>query len=235
MDDIQRGIKIYGPPEPLLSGKMTASSQTQFINCDINKEQNSDIIEQNQEELNESIDIREDSIDQTMITDDDLDISLSNDQESSIEQNDDIISLSMIDEDNSSKHIDEDGDIDEDLSNNDETNNENEQLQYNMTYDLTEDLPLEHYEENDSDINENDEHSSTYQLLDKDRDQQDELLEKDKNEGAYRRSNLRPSRYNAGKGVEKLNMTFKGKHYPSVTKKQLIMLKKNNITEEKDS
>ena len=35
MDDIQRGIKIYGPPEPLLSGKMTASSQTQFINCQV--------------------------------------------------------------------------------------------------------------------------------------------------------------------------------------------------------
>ena len=31
MDDIQRGLKIYGPPEPLLSGKMTAPSQTQFI------------------------------------------------------------------------------------------------------------------------------------------------------------------------------------------------------------
>ena len=47
MVDIERGIKIYGPPEPLLSGKMTASSQTQFINCDIHIEDNSDIIEQN--------------------------------------------------------------------------------------------------------------------------------------------------------------------------------------------
>ena len=35
MDDIERGIKIYGPPEPLLSGKKTASSQTQFINCQV--------------------------------------------------------------------------------------------------------------------------------------------------------------------------------------------------------
>ena len=70
---------------------------------------------------------------------------------------------------------------------------------------------MEHYEENDSDINENNEH--------------DELLEKNKNEVAYRRSNLRSSRSNAGNGVEKWNMTFKGKHYPSVTKKQLLMLK----------
>ena len=61
------------------------------------------------------------------------------------------------------------------------------------------------------------------------------ILEKDKNEGAYRRSNLRPSRSNAGNGVEKVNMTFKGKYYPSVTKKQLLMLKKNNITEKNDS
>ena len=160
-----------------------------------------------------------------MITDDDLDISLSNDQESSIEQNDDIISLSMIDEDNSSKNIDEDDDIDEDLSNNNETNNE-EKLQYNKTYDLTEALPLEQYEENDSDINGNNEHSLTHQSLDEDLDRQDELLEKDKDEGAYRRSNLRPSRSNVGKGLEKLNMTYKGKHYSSVTKKQLLMLKK---------
>ena len=104
------------------------------------------------------------------------------------------------------------------MSNNNGTNNE-EKLQYNKTYDLTEALPLEHYEENDSDINENDKHSSTHQSVDEDRDLQDESLDKDKNEGAYRRSNLRPSRSNVGKGVEKLNMTFKGKHYPSVTKK----------------
>ena len=191
-------------------------------------EDTSNTIEQNQEELNESIDIREDSIDQTIITDDDLDILLSDDQQSSIEQNNDIISLSSIDEDNSSSYedIDEDDVIDGDISKNDETNNEDKKLQYDKMYDLTEALPLEHYEENNSEINENDEHSPTRQSLDDDRDQQDELLEKDKNEGAYRRSNLRPSRYNAGKGVEKLNMTFKGKHYPSVTKKQLLMLKK---------
>ena len=30
-------------------------------------------------------------------------------------------------------------------------------------------------------------------------------------------------------------MTFKGKYYPSITKKQSLMLKKNNITEKKDS
>ena len=35
MDDIQRGLKIYGPPEPLLSGKMTAPSQTQFIKSQV--------------------------------------------------------------------------------------------------------------------------------------------------------------------------------------------------------
>ena len=78
---------------------------------------------------------------------------------------------------------------------------------------------MEHYEENDYENNENDEHISIHQTLDEDSDQIDESLEKDKNEGAYHRSNLRPSRYNAGKGVEKLNMTFKGKHYPSITKK----------------
>ena len=35
MDDIERCIKIYGHPEPLLSGKKTTSSQTQFINCEV--------------------------------------------------------------------------------------------------------------------------------------------------------------------------------------------------------
>ena len=69
---------------------------------------------------------------------------------------------------------------------------------------------MEHYEEHDSDINENDEHSYTHQSLDENHDQQNESIGKDKNEGAYRRSNLRSSRYNAGKGVEKLKMTFKG-------------------------
>ena len=94
---------------------------------------------------------------------------------------------------------------------------------------------MEYYKENYSDINESNEHSSTHQLLDEGRDQQDEVLEKGKNEGAYRISNLRLSRANASNGVEKLNMTFKGKHYPSITKKQLLILKKNNITEKKDS
>ena len=61
------------------------------------------------------------------------------------------------------------------------TNNEEEEMQDNNTYDLTEALPLEHYEENNSEINENDEHSPTRQSLDDNRDQQDELLEKDKN------------------------------------------------------
>ena len=129
---------------------------------DINIEDNTDIIEQNQEELDESIDIREDLTDQAIITDDDLDISLSDDQESSVEQNNNIVSLSSIDEDNSSKNIDEDDDIDEDLSNNDEINNEDEKLQYNKTYDVTEALPLEHYEKNDFEINEKDEQSSTH-------------------------------------------------------------------------
>ena len=82
---------------------------------------------------------------------------------------------------------------------------------------------MEHYEENDSDIDENNEHSSTHQSLGEDRDQQEELLEKFENEGAHRRSNLRPSRSNAGNGIGK--MTFKGENYPSVTKKQLLMLK----------
>ena len=60
------------------------------------------------------------------------------------------------------------------MSNNDETNNE-EKLQYNKTYDLTEALPLEHYEEDDSDINGNNKHSSTHQSLDEDRDQQEKI------------------------------------------------------------
>ena len=149
---------------------------------------------------------------------------MSDDQESSIDQNKDNISLSSIDEDTSVIYED----IDEDIS-------KDEEIQDNKTYDLTEAIPLEHYEENDSDANENDEYSSIHQSLDEDRDQQDESIEKDENEGAYHRSNLRPSRSNAGKGVEKLNMIFKGKHYPSVTKKQLLMLKNNNITENKDS
>ena len=161
---------------------------------DINIEDNSDIVEQNQEELNESIDIRDYLINQAIVTDDDLDTSLSDDQESSVEQNNDIISLSSIDEDTSIIYED----IDEDISKDIEINNEDEEIQDNKTYDLTEALPLGYYEENDSDIDENYEHSSIHHSLDEDRDQQDESLEKDKNEGAYRRSNLRPSRSNAG-------------------------------------
>ena len=193
---------------------------------DINIENDSNGIKHNQEEHNRSINIRDDSINQAIVTDDDLDTSLSDGKESSIDQNNDIISLSSIDEDTLVIYED----IGEDISKDTEINNEDEEIQDNKTYDLTEALPLEHYEENDSGINENDEHSSIHQSLDEDRDQQDESLEKDKNEGAYRRSNLRPSRSNAGKGVEKLNMTFKGKHYPSITIKQSLMLKKNNIT-----
>ena len=73
---------------------------------------------------------------------------MSDDQESSIDQNNDNISLSSIDEDNSV--IYEDIDV----------------------Y-FSKDVPLEHYEENDYDVNENDEHSSTHQSLDEDYDQQD--------------------------------------------------------------
>ena len=75
-------------------------------------EDNSDIVEQNQEELNESIDIRDDLINQAIVTDNDLDTSLSDDQESSVEQNNDIISLSSIDEDTSIIYED----IDENIS-----------------------------------------------------------------------------------------------------------------------
>ena len=100
---------------------------------------------------------------------------MSDDQGSSIDQNNDNISLSSIDEDTSI--INED--MDEDILKDNEINNEDEELQYNKTYDLTEDLLLEHYEEMDSNINEINELSSTHQSLDEDFDQQDELLEKD--------------------------------------------------------
>ena len=146
---------------------------------DINIEDDSEIIEQNQEEHNESIDIRENSIDQAIVTDDDLDTSLSDDQESSFDQNNDNITLSSIDEDTSVIYED----IDEDISKDTEINDEDEEIQDNKTYDLTEALPLEYY-------NENDEHSSIHQTLDEDSDQLDESLEKIKNEGAYHRSNL---------------------------------------------
>ena len=94
---------------------------------------------------------------------------MSDDQESIIDQNNDNISLSSIDEDTSVIYED----IDEDISKNTELNNEDEELQDNKTYDLTEALPLEHYEENDSEKNENNEHISIHQSLDKDRDHQD--------------------------------------------------------------
>ena len=35
MDDIQRDLKIFGLPEPRLSGKMTALSQLQFIKSQV--------------------------------------------------------------------------------------------------------------------------------------------------------------------------------------------------------
>ena len=101
---------------------------------------------------------------------------MSDDQELSVEQNNDIVSLSSIDEDNSRSYEDIDKDFsknDETNNEDDETNNEDEKLQYNKTYDLTEALLLEHYEETDSDTNGNNEHSSTHQSLDEDSDQQD--------------------------------------------------------------
>ena len=97
----------------------------------------------------------------------------SNDQGSSFDQNNDNISLPSIDEDTSIIY----GDIDEDISEDIEINNEDEELQDNKTYDLTEALPLEHYEESDSDVNENDEYSFIRQSLDEGCDQQDELVE----------------------------------------------------------
>ena len=35
MNNIQRGFEIYGPPEPLLSGKMTAPSHTYLIKSQV--------------------------------------------------------------------------------------------------------------------------------------------------------------------------------------------------------
>ena len=105
---------------------------------------------------------------------------MSDDQESSFDQNNDNITLSSIDEDTLVIYED----IEEDISKDTEIKNEDEELQDNKTYDLTEALPLEHYEENDSENNENDEHSFIHQPLDEDSDQLDESLEKDKNEGA---------------------------------------------------
>ena len=90
-------------------------------------------MEQNQKEHNESIY-------QAIVTDDDLDTSLSYDQGSSIDQNNDNISLSSINEDTSIIYED----IDEDISEDTEINNEDEELKYNKMCDLTEVLPLEH-------------------------------------------------------------------------------------------
>ena len=68
---------------------------------------------------------------------------MSNDQGSSIDQNNDNISLSSIDEDTSIIYED----IDEDIPKDTEINKEDEELQDNRTYDLTEYPPLECYEE----------------------------------------------------------------------------------------
>ena len=76
---------------------------------------------------------------------------MSDDQESSIDQNNDNISLSIIDEDTLVVY--------EDI---DEKNSKDEEVQDDKTYDLTEAIPLEHYEENYSDANENNEHSSIH-------------------------------------------------------------------------
>ena len=126
---------------------------------DINIEDNSDMIEQNQEEYNESIDIRDDSIDQAIVTDDDLDTSLFNNQGSNIDQNNDNISLSSIDEDTSIIYED----IDKDISKDTEINKEDEELQDNKTYALTEALKLENHDESDYDANGNNKHSSIHQ------------------------------------------------------------------------
>ena len=90
-------------------------------------------MEQNQKEHNESIY-------QAIVTGDDLDTSLSYDQGSSIDQNNDNISLSSINEDTSIIYED----IDEDISEDTKINNEDEELKYNKMCDLTEVLPLEH-------------------------------------------------------------------------------------------
>ena len=90
-------------------------------------------MEQNQKEHNESIY-------QAIVTGDDLDTSLSYDQGSSIDQNNDNISLSSINEDTSIIYED----IDEDISEDTQINNEDEELKYNKMCDLTEVLPLEH-------------------------------------------------------------------------------------------
>ena len=90
-------------------------------------------MEQNQKEHNESIY-------QAIVTGDDLDTSLSYDQGSSIDRNNDNISLSSINEDTSIIYED----IDEDISEDTKINNEDEELKYNKMCDLTEVLPLEH-------------------------------------------------------------------------------------------
>ena len=81
------------------------------------------------------------------------------DQGSSIDQNNDIISLSSIDEDTSIIYED----IDKDISKDTEINKEDEELQDNKTYALTEALKLENHDESDYDVNGNNKHSSIHQ------------------------------------------------------------------------
>ena len=174
---------------------------------------------------------------------------------SNIDQNNNDISLSSIDEETSVIYEDIEEDISDPSTNfsekDIEINNEDEELQYNKTFDLTEDLSLNHYKESESSVDEYDDHSSTYQSLHEDCDQLGELLDEDssdeygiednepsfidKSEGASLKSNLRPRRVNVGKGVEKLKMSLDGKHYPSISRKKVLILKENNINEEEDS
>ena len=90
----------------------------------LNISDNFDIIEQNQVEYKESIDIKGDSIDQVIVTATDLATSLSSDQGSSIDQNNDNISLSIIDEDTSIIYED----IDEYISEDTDINNKVEKI-----------------------------------------------------------------------------------------------------------
>ena len=84
---------------------------------------------------------------------------MSGDQGSSIDQNNDNISLSSIDEDTSIIYED----IDKDISKDTEINKGDEELQDNKTYALTEALKLENHDESDYDVNGNNKYSSTYQ------------------------------------------------------------------------
>ena len=129
-------------------------------------EETLDSIEENQEKHNDLLNIRYDAIDQVIVTDDDLDTSLSN-EEINNELNNDIIPWLSIDKYTSIIREDIDGDISKDT----EIKNKDEQLQDNEVYNSTVVLPLKHHEENDSVVNENDEYSSTHQSLDEDYDQ----------------------------------------------------------------